>query len=79
MYAAMENKISLVNSMIKLGCDIQSANKERYTALHLSSMYAKEPTVSLLLLKNADPILSGGVSIFQILYAFSLGNFGVSN
>ena len=63
MYAAMENKLNLVSHMIKLGCDINALNKEGYTALHLGSMYGKEPLVTLLLSKGADPTITAGVSI----------------
>ena len=64
MYAAMENKLIIVRQMIKMGCDINAVNKEGYSALHLGSMYAREPLVSLLLSKGANPSLTGGVSIF---------------
>ena len=63
MYAAMENKLNLVNDLVKLGCDVNATNKERYTALHLGAMYAREPLVTLLLSKGADVTLTGGVSI----------------
>ena len=61
MYAAMENKTTLIDRMIELGCDIHAKNKERYTTLHLSSMYSREDTIRLLLSKKADPNLPGGV------------------
>ena len=65
MYAAMENKLILVRKMIKLGCDVNAVNKEGYSALHLGSMYAREPLVSLLLSHHADPSITGGVSFYQ--------------
>ena len=61
MYAAMENKLILVRKMIKLGCEVNAVNKEGYSALHLGSMYAREPLVSLLLSNQADPSITGGV------------------
>ena len=64
MYAAMENKETLVRQMLKLGCEINAVNKEEYSALHLGSMYAREPLVSLLLANEANPNLTGGVSIY---------------
>ncbi|XP_059080155.1 serine/threonine-protein phosphatase 6 regulatory ankyrin repeat subunit B-like [Tigriopus californicus] len=60
MYAAMENKTSLIERMLDLGCDINAKNKERYTTLHLASMYSREDTIKLLLSKRADPALAGG-------------------
>ena len=65
MYAAMENKLPLVKQMIMLGCNINSVNNEGYTALHLGSMYAKEVLVAFLLTKEADPAITGGVSVLQ--------------
>ena len=64
----MENKTSLIDRMIELGCDIHAKNKERYTTLHLSSMYSREDTIRLLLSKKADPNLPGGVRIFKTKY-----------
>ena len=66
MYAAMENKLILVRKMIKLGCEVNAVNKEGYSALHLGSMYAREPLVSLLLSNQADPSITGGVSVKSI-------------
>ncbi len=80
MYAAMENKLSMVDRMLDLGCDINAKNKvispskrkqrkvfnihnmqERYTTLHLASMYSREDTIKLLLQRRADPSTPGGV------------------
>ena len=74
MYAAMENKTTLIERMIELGCDIHAKNKERYTTLHLSSMYSREDTIRLLLSKKADPNLPGGVSSLELLIRFSILN-----
>lgn len=72
MYAAMENKLTLFKQMIMLGCNINSVNNEGYTALHLGSMYAKEALVAFLLTKEADPAITGGVSVLQYHFdAFS--------
>ena len=68
MYAAMENKLILVRKMINLGCEVNAVNKEGYSALHLGSMYAREPLVSLLLSNHADPSITGGVGIKSILF-----------
>ena len=59
----MENELILVRKMIKLGCEVNAVNKEGYSVLHLGSMYAREPLVSLLLSNQADPSITGGVSI----------------
>ena len=64
----MENKLILVRKMIKLGCEVNAVNKEGYSALHLGSMYAREPLVSLLLSNQADPSITGGVGIESILF-----------
>ena len=34
MYAAIENKISFMERMVNLGCDVNKKNKESYIALH---------------------------------------------
>ena len=47
MYAAMENKHTTIERMIQLGCDPLAVNREKYSALHLASMYGKEDTVKL--------------------------------
>ena len=70
MYAAMENKLPLVKQMIMLGCNINSVNNEGYTALHLGSMYAKEALVAFLLTKEADPAITGGVSVFDTILMY---------
>ena len=49
MYAAMENKHTTIERMINLGCDPLAVNREKYSALHLASMYGKEDTVKCLL------------------------------
>ncbi len=36
--------------------------QERYTTLHLASMYSREDTTKLLLQRRADPSTPGGVS-----------------
>ena len=34
MFAAIENKMQVMERLINLGCDINKRNKENYTALH---------------------------------------------
>ena len=34
MFAAIENKINLMERMLALGCDVNTKNKEGYIALH---------------------------------------------
>ena len=34
MYAAIENKITFMERMVALGCDVNKKNKEKYIALH---------------------------------------------
>ena len=70
----MENKTTLIERMIELGCDIHAKNKERYTTLHLSSMYSREDTIRLLLSKKGDPNLPGGVSSLERLIRFLVLN-----
>ena len=74
MYAAMENKTTILEKMLDLGCDVQAMNKELYSTLHLASMYSREETVKLLLNKKADPVLQGGVSFskFEQLFRMNL-------
>ena len=60
MYAAMENKHTTIERMIQLGCDPLAVNREKYSALHLASMYGKEDTVKCLLSYKADPSIPGG-------------------
>ena len=47
MYAAMENKIGLMERMLELGCDPLAKNREMYSALHLASMYSREDTIKV--------------------------------
>ena len=47
MYAAMENKIGLMERMLELGCDPLARNREMYSALHLASMYSREDTIKV--------------------------------
>ena len=35
MYAAIENRISFMERLVNLGCDVNKKNKENYIALHL--------------------------------------------
>ncbi|XP_023333094.1 serine/threonine-protein phosphatase 6 regulatory ankyrin repeat subunit C [Eurytemora carolleeae] len=60
MFAAMENKIQTLERMIELGADPLAVNREHYSALHLASMYSREETIKVLLLKKADPSIPGG-------------------
>ena len=34
MYASIENKITFMERMVSLGCDVNKRNKENYIALH---------------------------------------------
>ena len=34
MFAAIENKMQVMERLINLGCDVNKKNKENYTALH---------------------------------------------
>ena len=76
MFAAIENKMQVMERLVNLGCDINKKNKENYTALHFgkipssltfimenvlaASMYAREDTVNWLLAKRANANLFGG-------------------
>jgi ankyrin repeat protein len=60
MYATIENRISFMERMLSLGCNVNTKNKEDYTALHFGSMYSREDTVNWLLAKRANPNLKGG-------------------
>ena len=60
MYAAIENKISFMERMVSLGCNVNKKNNENYTALHFAAMYSREDTVNWLLAKRANPNLKGG-------------------
>ena len=60
MYAAIENKISFMERMLSLGCNVNKKNNENYTALHFAAMYSREDTVNWLLAKRANPNLKGG-------------------
>ena len=60
MYAAIENRISFMERMLALGCNVNKKNKEEYTALHFASMYSREDTVNWLIAKRANPNLKGG-------------------
>ena len=60
MYAAIENRMGMMDRLVALGCGINQRNRENYTALHFASMYAREDTVSWLVARKADPDLRGG-------------------
>ena len=60
MYAAIENRISFMERMLALGCNVNKKNNENYTALHFAAMYSREDTVNWLLAKRANPNLKGG-------------------
>ena len=38
MFAAIENKMQVMERLINLGCDINKRNKENYTALHFGKI-----------------------------------------
>ena len=60
MYAAIENRMSFMERMLGLGCNINKKNKEGYTALHFAAMYSREDTVNWLMAKRANPDIRGG-------------------
>ena len=60
MYAAIENRMGMMDRLVALGCGINQRNRENYTALHFASMYAREDTVAWLIARKADPDLRGG-------------------
>jgi ankyrin repeat protein len=74
MYAAMENKINMMGRMLDFGCEIHAKNKERYTTLHLASMYSREDTIKMLLARKADPTVPGGVR--EIIKCLQKGSVG---
>ena len=39
MFAAIENKMQVMERLINLGCDINKRNKENYTALHFGKIH----------------------------------------
>ena len=38
MFAAIENKMQVMERLINLGCDVNKRNKENYTALHFGKI-----------------------------------------
>ena len=60
MYAAIEDRMGMMDRLVALGCAINQRNRENYTALHFASMYAREDTVGWLVARKADPDLRGG-------------------
>ena len=38
MFAAIENKMQVMERLLNLGCDINKRNKENYTALHFGKI-----------------------------------------
>ena len=48
MFAAIENKMQVMERLINLGCDVNKKNKENYTALH----FGKDLIAFLIFLKD---------------------------
>lgn len=61
MYAVKENRTSLIDRLIELGCDVCARNFENYNALHIAALYAREDIVrSLIGKKGVDVNAPGG-------------------
>ena len=43
MFAAIENKMQVMERLLNLGCDINKRNKENYTALHFGKIPCPRP------------------------------------
>eukprot|EP00095_Tigriopus_kingsejongensis_P008369 maker-scaffold856_size87843-snap-gene-0.19 protein:Tk08369 transcript:maker-scaffold856_size87843-snap-gene-0.19-mRNA-1 annotation:"PREDICTED: uncharacterized protein LOC100122337" len=61
MFAVIDNRINLMERIIDLGCDVNARNHERYTALHMASMYSREDTIKWLLSHKSDVGAIGGL------------------
>ena len=79
MYAAIENRMGLMDRLLALGCVVNQRNRENYTALHFASMYAREDTVSWLVARKADPDLRGGAALQTCVHLASARQSGQSS
>lgn len=75
MYAAKDNRVSILEKLISLGFNVNAKANDGLTALHVACSNAREDTIKLLMLKRVDTTVAGGVS-FKLLYFSSInGNF----
>ncbi|KAK7485350.1 hypothetical protein BaRGS_00023449, partial [Batillaria attramentaria] len=60
MVAVKDNKLSIVERLLDLGCQVNDRAKDGRTALHFAASMAREDTTKLLLSRKADPFIPAG-------------------
>ncbi|XP_020595538.1 ankyrin repeat domain-containing protein EMB506, chloroplastic-like, partial [Phalaenopsis equestris] len=66
-------QIHLMDKLLELGWDIDSADKDGYTALHKTVMGKKEAVISHLLRKGANPLIRDRNGATALHYAVQAG------
>ncbi|XP_059153195.1 ankyrin-2-like [Physella acuta] len=60
MLAVQENRVTVCESLIEHGADVNETTPDGRTALHFAAQFSRDDTVRLLLARNADPMRPGG-------------------
>ena len=66
-FAAKDNRVTMVDLLIEVGYPVNCKARDGTTPLHLACLYAREDTIRMLLLRGADPMMAGGVSLVFVL------------
>uniref|UniRef100_A0A0P5ALS6 No mechanoreceptor potential C n=1 Tax=Daphnia magna TaxID=35525 RepID=A0A0P5ALS6_9CRUS len=80
MYAVKDNRISLMERMMELGCDLTTVNKDNYNAFHLAVLFSREDVIKNLLSRKADITIPAGPREQNVLHlvASRTGGSGAS-
>lgn len=54
MYAIKDNRVTLADRMIELGCDVNSMGKDGFCAIHIAALHGRDDTIRFLIYKKAD-------------------------
>lgn len=66
-FAAKDNRVTIVDMLIEAGYPVNCKARDGTIPLHLACLYAREDTIRMLLLRGADPMVTGGVSLVFVL------------
>lgn len=62
MYAAKDNRVTILEKLIALGFSVNARANDGITALHVACSNAREDTIKLLLMKRCEMDVVAGVS-----------------